>query len=109
MLRCYARFAGLLVAAFAFSALTAQAQTTFGRISGTITDPSSAPISGVRVTVRNVDTQATRALLTDGRGFYVAENLPIGPYQVEADHPGFKVRGCLQLCELRGSGNEHFR
>jgi hypothetical protein len=66
------------------------AQTLFGRISGTITDPSGAPVPGAKVSIRNVDTQATRVTTTDDHGFYVATNLPIGPYAVEVQQPGFK-------------------
>lgn len=66
------------------------AQTTFGRVSGTVIDPSGAAVPGAKITVRNTDTQATRDVLTNTSGFYVAENLPIGPYAVEVEAPGFK-------------------
>ncbi len=66
------------------------AQNIFGRISGTVTDPSGAAVSGAKVVIRNTDTQAARTETTDERGFYVAENLPIGPYSVQIDQPGFK-------------------
>ena len=79
-----------VAALFSFIALPLCAQTTFGRISGTVTDPSGAAVAGAKVTVRNTDTQATHVEKTDDRGFYVAENLSIGPYAVEADQPGFK-------------------
>ena len=67
------------------------AQTNFGRISGSVTDPSGALIPGAAVVVvTNVDTQASRNLTTDERGFYVAENLQIGPYSVAVEYMGFK-------------------
>ena len=66
------------------------AQTTFGRISGTVTDPSGAAVPGANVVIRNTDTQAARIQKTDARGFYVAENLPIVRYSVQVDQPGFK-------------------
>jgi len=69
---------------------TLVAQTQFGRISGTVTDPSGAAISGATVNVVNTDTQAVRTLKTDEKGFYVAENLVIGPYSVEVEQTGFK-------------------
>ena len=62
----------------------------FGRISGTVTDPSGAAIPAAKVVITNTDTQATRVAITDEHGFYVAENLAIGPYSVTADHAGFK-------------------
>ena len=47
-------------------------------------------MSGVRVIITNTDTQAARPVTTDDHGFYVAENLPIGPYSVSVEQPGFK-------------------
>ncbi len=66
------------------------AQTTFGRISGTVTDPSGAAVAGAKVNIRNMETQALRPLTTDGNGTYTAENLPIGPYRVDVESAGFK-------------------
>jgi hypothetical protein len=75
---------------FCLFALTLSAQTNFGRISGTVTDPSGAAIPGAKVVITNVDTQAVRNLSSDDHGFYVAENLPIGPYSVAVDQLGFR-------------------
>src|SRR5438309_8702145 len=72
------------------AALPLLAQTTFGRISGTVMDPSGAAVAGANVVVRNTATDATRIEKTDERGFYVAETLAIGTYTVEVEHPGFK-------------------
>src|SRR5437764_9322200 len=92
MLRRFAFLAVLFAALSSLGLLLAplHAQTTFGRISGTVTDPSGASVVGATVVIRNTDTQATRTEKTDERGFYVAENLPIGPYAVEVNQPGFK-------------------
>jgi hypothetical protein len=79
-----------LAVLIALSALPVSAQTMFGRISGSVTDPSGAPVAGAKVVITNSATQAVRAESTDERGFYVAENLAIGTYTVAVDHPGFK-------------------
>jgi hypothetical protein len=76
--------------AILMAALPAAAQSTFGRISGTVVDPTGAAVPDATVIVRDVDTQATRVVKTDANGFYVADNLPIGPYAVEVDQPGFR-------------------
>src|ERR1035437_3524863 len=73
-----------------FAALPVAAQTTFGRISGTVTDQTSAAIPGVKVTVRNAGTQDTRIVTTDANGYYVAPELAIGAYSVEVAQTGFK-------------------
>ncbi len=73
-----------------FTGVRLSAQTLFGRISGTVTDQSGAVIAGAQVVITDTDTQAVRNVTTDDKGFYVSENLPIGPYSVSADQTGFK-------------------
>lgn len=87
MLRRRLPFAFLLLAILVG---TLSAQTDFGRVSGTVTDPSGAAVPGAKVSITDTDTQAVRTVTTDEKGFYVAENLPIGPYTVAVDHIGFK-------------------
>ena len=72
------------------TASIASAQTSFGRVGGSVTDQSEAPIAGVRVIVSDTETQNTRFVETDASGFYVLTNLPIGPYTLEVNHAGFK-------------------
>ncbi len=65
-------------------------QTSFGRISGSVTDPSGASIAGAHVVITNTDTKQARTVTTDNSGFYVATNLPIGDYSVSVEQQGFK-------------------
>ena len=80
-------FAAVLFCTVASSAI---AQTSFGRISGTATDPTGAGVAGAQILVRNTETQATRTVQTNSNGFYVVTDLPIGPYSVEINQQGFK-------------------
>lgn len=73
-----------------FAIIPVFAQTSFGRVSGTVTDSSGAAISGAKVSIQNQDTQNTRTASTDANGFYVVTNLPIGPYSVKIEQSGFK-------------------
>src|SRR5947209_213278 len=66
------------------------AQTSFGRISGTVTDPGGAVLSGAPVVITNSETQASRTVNTNDSGFYSATNLPIGTYSVKIEQPGFR-------------------
>ena len=68
----------------------ASAQTTTGRISGTVADASGAVLPGVTVTATNEGTGLTRTTTTDGQGAYVFVNLPIGSYTVKTELAGFK-------------------
>lgn len=68
----------------------AMAQMTIvGRISGTVSDSSHAVISGATVTATHDATGISRTATTDGSGFYVFTNLPVGSYTVSAEHQGF--------------------
>ena len=65
-------------------------QTSFGRISGSVIDPSGAAIAGAQVVVTNTETKQARTVTTDNAGFYVATNLPVGQYSVSVEQQGFK-------------------
>jgi hypothetical protein len=80
----------LIVLAAALGALV-WAQTLTGIISGTVTDPSKAPIAGADVSVTNEDT-GVKAWngRTNESGLYRAPDLPVGRYRVDVEAPGFK-------------------
>jgi hypothetical protein len=69
-----------------FSSLNAQVSAI---LSGTVTDQSSAVVSGVTVTVKSVDTGAVRATSTDDFGLYRVFSLPVGEYEIRGQKPGF--------------------
>ena len=83
------RAALLLVAMSVFIAGPAAAQLTTGTIQGEVTDQTGAILPGVDVTVRNIDTGATRSIVTSEVGRYEAPNLAIGNYEVSATLSGF--------------------
>src|ERR1700694_516472 len=68
------------------------AQTSFGRISGSVTDPSGASIPGATIRITNTETQTVRTVETDANGLYAVTNLPVGPYTLEATQKGFQTK-----------------
>jgi hypothetical protein len=70
--------------------LSVQAQTVTGSITGTVTDPSGAAISGARVTAHNLDTGVDTTRTSNGTGLYRIDFLPIGHYQVTIEAEGFE-------------------
>lgn len=70
-------------------ALQAQSAAAAGQIVGQVTDPSSGSVTGVEVTVRNVNTNYKRTATTDSEGRYAIPELPLGPYEVTASATGF--------------------
>ena len=58
-----------------FLAIPLLAQTIFGTILGTVTDPSGAVMPDVTVTVTNQGENNSRDVKTDAQGNYQAENM----------------------------------
>jgi hypothetical protein len=61
-----------------------------GTISGVVTDPSGAVVSGATVTVTNPATGATRTVQTNEAGEYVVPEEPAGTYEVHVKQGNFK-------------------
>ena len=64
---------------------------TLGEISGEVRDPSGATVPQVVVTVTNVNTNATREVLTNESGVYSFPALPPGAYDLKVAREGFKT------------------
>src|SRR6266404_9049378 len=73
-------------------ASTAVGQVQNGQFQGVVTDPSGAAIANAKVTVTNVGTNYSVSATTNGGGFYVARELPVGSYKITTEAPGFKTR-----------------
>src|SRR4051794_3149997 len=73
-----------------FSCSMAFAQVT-ASISGRINDPTGTPVSGATVTVRSLETGATREVSSNDTGDFHALSLPLGPQEVKVAKPGFKA------------------
>jgi hypothetical protein len=79
--------------AIAFTVLTcamALAQKVSGSITGVVTDPSGAVISGATVVATNVDTAVNSTATSNAEGLYRILLLPIGRYQLAVNAPGFQ-------------------
>src|ERR1035438_2272020 len=60
-------------------------------ISGRVEDASGSPIGGPAVTVKSLETGASRTAATSADGHYRVLSLPLGPQEVKAEKPGFKA------------------
>jgi hypothetical protein len=70
-------------------ASAAAAQSTTGSIQGTVKDNQDAVVPGATATIRHVQTNTTRAAVTDGTGVYRFLNVPIGDYELTVELSGF--------------------
>ncbi len=83
-------FAAAFVMAFCLTAPFARAQSTGGRIRGTVTDASGGAIPAAGVALINEATHATRDVQTGANGEYVFLEVPVGTYQIDVIGQGFK-------------------
>ena len=67
----------------------AQASRVGASLEGTVSDSSSAVIFGAKVTVRNTLTNQSRIVMSDDQGFFRADLLAVGTYEICLEQPGF--------------------
>ena len=79
-----------LAFALAFAAQSAVAQSTGGRIRGTVTDPSGGAVAAATVTLINTATSSTRVVQTGANGEYIFIEVPVGGYEIDVTQAGFK-------------------
>jgi carboxypeptidase family protein len=60
-------------------------------IVGTVEDASGASVGGATITVKSLETGATRVVTTDSEGNFRVLSLPLGPQEVKAGKTGFKA------------------
>lgn len=80
----------LLVSAVALAAPFANAQSTGGRIRGTVSDPSGASVAAATVTLINEATHSTRDVQSGTAGEYIFIEVPVGRYEIDVTQAGFK-------------------
>jgi hypothetical protein len=76
-----------------------RAQVGSAGIFGKVEDTSGAAISGAAVTVKNLETGATRTVLTGDNGTYRVSSLLVGRHEVKVEKPRFQsaVRSGINL------------
>jgi outer membrane receptor protein involved in Fe transport len=67
-----------------------KAQSTGGRIRGTVTDSSGAAVVGAKVTLTNEATNTTKDMETSSNGEYLFLEVPVGTYDIDVNQTGFK-------------------
>ena len=62
-----------------------EAQTSYGSIVGTVTDPSQSAIPGTTVTLTNIGTSERKTATSDGSGNFQFVNLIPGDYRLDVE------------------------
>src|SRR5437667_2586778 len=78
----------LVVLLFSFALF---AQGNFGRILGSVKDPTGAVLPGATINIIDTQRGLARTVTTDEAGLYNAPTLIPGTYTVRVEFPGFKT------------------
>lgn len=87
---CCRNFGIAIIFTLLMSFSVARAQTSSGRISGTVTDSTGAVVPNASVVVSDAATNFSRTATTDENGYYTLTNLPVGTYSVAVEVASFK-------------------
>ena len=92
-IQCLAAFAlavSFLVVCIVMLSPPAWAQSTYGTVTGSVTDASGGAVADAQVTLTNQGTSEKRTQSTGSDGLYTFVNLFAGKYKVDAEKAGFK-------------------
>ena len=81
----------LIFSLFIFSISSFAQGSTYGQISGVVTDPNGAVIPGATIKITNLDTNAEREVTTGDDGNFAFQLLPPARYRVEISANGFQT------------------
>jgi hypothetical protein len=100
----------VLVGVLFLISIAASAQTENARISGRVTDPTDAVISGAACTITNLETNVSIVTTTNQEGIYFIPDLRPATYRLTIQKDGFRtvVQPSLQLY-VQDAVNENFR
>ncbi len=66
-------------------------QAELATVTGVVTDAAKAVIPGVRITLRNTDTDIVHTAASNPEGYFTIPELPAGPYVLDATAQGFET------------------
>ena len=88
------RWGLMVILAVVISTATARVMSAqefiYGEITGFVVDPSGAAVPAASVSAVETGTGFQRAVSSDAKGFFNFGKLPIGTYNVSAEHAGFQ-------------------
>ena len=87
------KLASLLVCVVALTLLSvnAQAQGIFATLTGVVSDPAGAVLTGSKVTLRDAASGSSRQTTTNGEGYFTFASVPVGTYTLTAEAAGFEA------------------
>ncbi len=68
----------------------AHGQQVMAAITGSVVDPTGAPVPDAKVTATDIDRGSVFSTVTNGDGVYDLPHVPIGNYNIKVEHQGFQ-------------------
>src|SRR5437870_1815163 len=81
----------LLVFSVLVVARPAAQSVASGTVQGTVMDATGGVVSGAKVEIRNPISGYSQTATTDNSGMFRFTNVPLNPYHIEVNQPGFAV------------------
>ena len=66
------------------------AQSNLATVTGVVVDTTDASLATVKMTLRHLETNIPRSVITDNSGAFTLTNLPPGSYELTAERDGFR-------------------
>ncbi len=84
------RYVVALLVLAAMTSLPSMAQSVFGTLLGTVSDPSQATVPNAKVALKNVASGSVRRTVTNQDGYFTFGSIPVGPsYELTIEANGF--------------------
>src|SRR4029453_175589 len=82
---------GMVLCLTVIGAMPVMAQTTLGRLSGTVLDTTGGVLPGATITVTSDQTNQVVTAVADASGAFLFPQMPVGTYRVEIKLQNFKT------------------
>ena len=83
------------------------AQSIYGTITGTVTDPSGASVANANVVLKNTASGDIRRNVTNSDGYYSFSSVPVGSYTLTVEASGFQ-KAVTSGIEVSGAASLSF-
>jgi len=79
------------LAMVALGAANLSAQGVYATLTGVVSDPSTAVVAKVKVTLRDAQSGSQRETSTNNDGYFTFASVPVGTYDLTAESKGFSI------------------
>jgi len=90
-----------------FTGTQLRSQSIYGKITGTVVDPSGGAVANANAILKNVASGDIRRTVTNSDGYYSFSSVPAGSYSLTVEAPGFQ-KAVTQGIDVTGARKPEF-